>query len=139
MPDLFVADTNVYIGAANDPADRERFEAFILEHGPLLVSAVVAAEVLLGVADVSRHAAVTDALGAGVPPLAPSAEDWTAAAMTVTRLGGDAVTKSRCFWNDALLAAQCARLGATLITRNLPDFRRLGRALALRVAAPFPR
>jgi predicted nucleic acid-binding protein len=48
------------------------------------------------------------------------------------------VTKSRSFWKDALLGAQCARLGATLVTHNLQDFRRLGRHLPLRVVAPFP-
>jgi predicted nucleic acid-binding protein len=57
----------------------------------------------------------------------------------VARLGGKAITKGRSFWTDALLAAQCARLGATLITRNVSDFRRLGRHLALRAIAPFPR
>lgn len=138
MPDLFVADTNVYVGAANDSAFRERFEAFILEHGPLLVSAVVAAEVLIGIPDAARHPAAVEALAAGAAPLAPSEEDWIAAAGTVARLGGDPVTKSRSFWNDALLAAQCARLGVTLLTHNVPDFRRLGRHLALRATAPFP-
>ena len=70
--------------------------------------------------------------------LDPTREDWITASGTVTRLGGEAVTKTRSFWNDALLAAQCARLGATLLTRNIADFRRLGRYLALRAAAPFP-
>jgi hypothetical protein len=57
LADLFLADTNVYVGAANDARFRERFEGFIGEQGPLLVSAVVAAEVLIGIADVARHAA----------------------------------------------------------------------------------
>ena len=139
MGGLFVADTNLYVGATNDPAFRARFEAFIREHGPLLVSAVVIAEVLIGIPDAARHPAATIALAAGSMPVVPTEEDWVAAAGTVTRLGGEAVTKSRSFWNDALLAAQCARLGATLLTQNVSDFRRLGRHMALRATAPFPR
>ncbi len=138
MADLFVADTNLYVGAANDPELRRRFEAFIEDHGPLLVSSVVLAEVLIGIPDMARHSAAAAALAAGMMPLAPADEDWRAAAGTVARLGAEAVTKTRSFWNDALLAAQCSRLGATLVTHNLADFRRLGRHLPLRVVAPFP-
>jgi predicted nucleic acid-binding protein len=135
----FAADTNVYVGAANDAEFRGRFEEFIRGHGPMVVSVVVIAEVLIGISDAARHPSAAAALAAGSVPLAPTPEDWVAAALTVTRLGGEAVTKSRSFWNDALLAAQCARLGATLITHNVSDFRRLGQHLALRAAAPFPR
>jgi predicted nucleic acid-binding protein len=70
--------------------------------------------------------------------VAPEPDDWVSAGTAIVRLGGDAVTKSRLFWNHALLAAQCARLGATLVTHNVTDFRRLGRHLAVQVAAPFP-
>lgn len=62
---LYLADTNVYVTAANDPAVRERFEAFLERHGPLLVSAVVVAEVLIGIRDAARHGAVVQALSAG--------------------------------------------------------------------------
>jgi len=62
----------------------------------------------------------------------------TSTSAAIVRLGGDAITKSRSFWNDALLAAQCARLGATLVTHNVAEFRRLGRHLAVQVATPFP-
>lgn len=138
MADLFVADTNLYVGAANDSEFRRRFEDFIQEHGPLLVSAVVVAEVLIGIADVARHPAAAAALAAGMMPLAPTEEDWRAASGAVARLGAEAVTKTRSFWNDALLASQCSRVGATLVTHNLADFRRLARHMPLRVAAPFP-
>jgi predicted nucleic acid-binding protein len=102
------------------------------------VSAVVAAEVLLGVADRARHPAVVRALVAGTELLAPDPSDWTTAASAIAALGGDAVTQVRSFWNDALLAAQCARLGLTVVTRNAADFQRLGRYLAVRTVAPFP-
>ncbi len=138
MPPPYAADTNVYVRAANDPSVRDRFEAFIRRHGPLVVSAVVIAEVLIGVAEVSRHNAVIRALSAGTTPLAPHSDDWIAASMAVGRLGGEAITKSRSFWNDALLAAQCARLQVTLVTSNAKDFRRLGRHLPVEVLEPFP-
>ncbi len=138
MPPPYLADTNVYVRAANEPSFRERFEAFIQLQGPLIVSSVVVAEVLIGVPDLGQHQAVIAALSAGTSPLAPQTEDWLAASAAVGRLGGEAITKSRSFWNDALLAAQCARLNATLLTSNAKDFRRLGRHLSVEVREPFP-
>lgn len=138
MPHPYVADTNIYVMAANDPAFRERFEVFIREHGPLLVSTVVIAEVLIGIADPARHHTAVRSLSAGTTPAAPSADDWFQAGAAIAQLGGEAVTKSCSFWNDTLLAAQCARLGATLITRNSDDFRRLGRRIAVQAIPPFP-
>jgi predicted nucleic acid-binding protein len=135
---MYLADTNVYIDATHDAGFRERFENFILREGPLPVSAVVAAEVLIGVADPRHHAAAVRALAAGTTIVTPQADDWMVAAGAVVRLGGDAVTKSRSFWNDAVLAAQCARLGLTLITHNADDFRRLARSITVRARTPFP-
>jgi predicted nucleic acid-binding protein len=137
MP-AYVADTNLYVMAANDDAFRLRFEEFVRNHGPLLVSAVAVAEVLIGVSDSSRHAAVTRALGAGSEIVAPIADDWIVAGVSLARLGGEGITKGRSFWNDALLAAQCARLDATLVTHNAKDFRRLRRHIDVRVIPPFP-
>jgi hypothetical protein len=51
---------------------------------------------------------------AGTHLLAPDASDWLEAGATISRLGGTAVTKTRSFWNDALLAAQGARLDVIL-------------------------
>lgn len=134
----FLADTNVYVAAANQPAFRERFEQFLEREGPLFVSAVVAAEVLVGIADPARHKAAERALTAGGGMLTPVGDDWTMTATAIVRLGGDVVTKSRSFWNDALLASQCARIGAVLITSNLADYRRLRRVIPVEIAAPFP-
>ena len=138
MPPPYAADTNVYVRAANEPSFRERFEAFVHRQGPLVVSAIVIAEVLIGVADVRRHNAVIRALSAGTRLLAPHSDDWIAAGVAVGRLGGEAITKSRSFWNDALLAAQCARLQVTLVTFNRKGFRRLGRHVPVEVLEPFP-
>jgi predicted nucleic acid-binding protein len=138
VPPPYLADTNVYVRAANEPAFRVQFERFIRLHGPLVVSSVVVAEVLIGVAQVDRHEAILRGMVAGSRLLVPESEDWIASARVVGRLGGESITKSRSFWNDALLASQCSRLRATLVTSNSKDFRRLGRHLPITVQAPFP-
>jgi predicted nucleic acid-binding protein len=138
VPPPYAADTNIYVRAANEPSFRARLEAFVQLHGPLVVSSVVIAEVLIGVTEAGHQTAVIRALSAGATPMAPHPDDWVAAAATVGRLGGDTITKSRSFWNDALLAAQCARLQVTLVTSNAKDFRRLGRHLPVKVREPFP-
>ena len=135
---LYVADTNVYVTAANNPDFRERLETFLRQQGPVPVSAVVVAEVLLGIADPRRHADAVKAMTAGAVLAAPTPDDWAGAASALANLRGDAVTKTRSFWNDALLAAQCARLGATLITHNRSDFKRLARQIPVRAVLPFP-
>ena len=135
---MYVADANLYVMAANDDTFRQRFEQFIRDHGPLLVSAIAVAEVLIGVSNASRHATVTRAMAPGTEIVAPIADDWIAAGAALARLGGETITKGRSFWNDALLAAQCARLDATLVTNNAKDFRRLRRYIGVRVIPPFP-
>jgi predicted nucleic acid-binding protein len=134
----YLADTNVYITAANDPAFGQAFAAFVRAHGPLAVSTVVVGEVLFGVADVTRHRAMARAMTDGVRALTPSRADWLAAARAIAALGGDKITKSRSFWNDTLIAAQCARLGLVLITNNPADYRRLQAHLTFAAVLPFP-
>lgn len=138
MSPRYLADTNIYVSAANDPDFRQRFETFIGTQGPLEVSTIVVAEVLIGIKDRARHAAAVRSLAAGTELLAPDASDWLAAGAAIAQLGGTVVTKTRSFWNDALLAAQCARLDAVLVTRNPADFRRLGRFIAVKTVGPFP-
>jgi len=134
----YLADTNVYITAANDVVFRARFETFIQDCGPLLVSALVVSEVLLGITDPTDYKAAVRAVTASAVPRAPTAADWITAGQAIAQLGGETVTKSRSFWNDALLAAQCARLGVTLVTHNTDDFKRLKRFIDVTVAPPFP-
>lgn len=138
MSPHYFADTNIYVLAANDADFRQRFETFVRDQGPLHVSTVVVSEILIGIANPGHHAAAVRALSAGAELLAPAAADWLEAGTAIARLGGGAVTKGRSFWNDALLAAQCARLDAVIVTSNAVDFRRLGRFIPVRTAAPFP-
>ncbi len=138
MP-LFIADTNIYIRSSNDDAFRARFEAFVQESGPLLVSSIVVAEYLIGLADPAEHTLAVQDLASGTGILAPTTAAWIAAGEALGRLGAKSLTKGRSFWNDALLAAQCAELGATLITQNAADFRRLRKYIRAETAAPFPK
>ena len=134
----YLADTNVYITAANDAAFGQAFAVFVRQHGPLAVSSVVVSEVLFGVADVARHTAVARAMTAGVRALTPTRVDWLSGARMIAALGGDKVTKTRSFWNDTLIAARCARLGLVLVSNNADDYRRLQAHLAFAIVPPFP-
>lgn len=138
MPPPYVVDTNVYIRSTNDPEFAARFETFQRSTDPLFVSTVVLAEILLGTAHADVHDEIVRTLTVGTAPLAPTGGDWLSAASAIARLGEELVTKSRSFWNDAILAAQCERLGMTLVTENAQDFRRLRRFLKVEVIAPFP-
>jgi predicted nucleic acid-binding protein len=74
----------------------------------------------------------------GVRASTPTRADWLAAARAIAALGGEKVTKSRSFWNDTLIAAQCARLGLVLVTNNPAGYRRLRAHLAFAAVPPFP-
>ena len=65
--------------------------------------------------------------------ITPDAEGWRAAAEALNALGGEGATRGRSFWNDLLIAASCARVGATLVTRNADDFRRIRRVISVAV------
>lgn len=75
----------------------------------------------------------------GAEIIAPKTSGWIAAGEAIGRLGAHSVTKGRSCWNDALLAAQCAELGATLITQNAADFKRLRKYIRVETGSPFPR
>jgi len=134
----YVVDTNVYIRAVNDAADRAALSAFTGRVPSLVVSTIVLAEVLLGAARPSDRVGLARVVTAGQRPNTPTRRDWLTASRAIAALGGDAVTKSHSFWNDTLLAAQCARLGLVLVTHNVADFARLARVIPVTAVAPFP-
>jgi len=134
---LYAVDTNVYLEAAADPGVRSRFAEFVMRYGIPFLSSVVVAEVALGARKPASGAAAARSLHSVGTALAPSHDDWLTAASAVARLEAG-FGKSRSFWNDALLAAQCARLGHILITYNLSDFERLQREIPLTLTPPFP-
>lgn len=134
----YLADTNVYMRASIDDTFRSRFEAFVRESGPLLLSSIVVAEYLIGIPHPADQLVDVGALASGAEIVAPTSANWVSAGAALGRLGAQSVTKGRSFWNDALLAAQCAELGATLITQNGADFKRLRKYIRVDAAAPFP-
>ena len=109
--------------------------------------AVVLAELLVGARDErtlrrwhARFVAPAERLGR---VFTPSGRTWTEAARIVVRLVEakelpPGAVKPALF-NDCLLGASAVEDGFTLITYNLHDFSRIGRAVAgLRFRPPFP-
>lgn len=136
---MIIFDTNVYIDAA-DQAERGARMASFIERSKerVLVSSVVVAELLAGlISDSSRDTMLRDVYGHARPSvlLTPAHSDWEEAGDAMRWLGGDAVTTRRSFWNDLLIAASCARVGATLVTSNTDDFTRIKRAIPVRTVA----
>ncbi len=134
---MLVLDTNVYLDAGRDDALRERVAALVRARpDPLGLSSVVVAELLIGTSSPDERRLVLAATVDVVPAdhvLTPDRADWQTAADALNALGGESATKGRSFWNDLLIAASCARAGATLITRNAEDFRRIGRVISVAV------
>jgi predicted nucleic acid-binding protein len=133
---VLVLDTNVYLDTIVDAVLAGRVAGFLdatSEH--LGLSSVVLAELLVGVRPADRARLlrwVTDGID-DTAVLTPTHADWITAGDALRQLGGDDATPRRSFWNDLLIAASCARAGATLVTRNEDDFRRIRRAIPVAV------
>jgi predicted nucleic acid-binding protein len=144
---MFLLDTNVYIDAFNDPAFGAEFRRFHQANLPRLVlSAVVAHQILVGANDANRLRALERGL---LEPFrsrrrlhVPSMRTWELAAEIdrgLRRLGGFAGSLgTRAFANDMLIAATARELGATIVTRNLSDFRVIARVMPVRFEPPWP-
>ena len=144
---MFLLDTNVYIDSFNDRAFGAEFRRFHQANLPRLVlSAVVAHEILVGANDANRLRTFEQGL---LEPFrsrrrvhVPSLRTWELAAeidRELRRLGGFAGSLgSRSFANDMLIAATARELGATIVTRNLSDFGVIARVLPIRFEPPWP-
>ncbi len=133
---MLILDTNVYLDASTDAAIANRIAVLIDESGDQVgLSSVVIGELLAGVKPRDR-ARLIAWVSSGIDDsalLTPMHADWIAAGDALQRLGGGEATKGRSFWNDLLIATSCSRAGATLVTRNADDFRRITRVVPLRV------
>ena len=133
---MLVLDTNVYLDASTDAGLAGRLADVIEARGDEVgLSSVVLGELLIGVRPADRARLlpwVTDGVAEDAV-LTPTHDDWITAGDALRQLGADAATKGRSFWNDLLIAASCARTGATLLTRNAADFRRIGRVIPVTV------
>ncbi|MHB1222815.1 MAG: type II toxin-antitoxin system VapC family toxin [Gemmatimonadaceae bacterium] len=134
---MLILDTNVYLDVDGDAALAERVAAFLAEQTEAVgLSSVVLAELLIGVTtgtERRRLLAATIGVVGSEHVLTPTDADWQRAGDALNQLGGDAATRGRSFWNDLLIAASCARAGATLLTRNADDFRRIRRVLPVTI------
>ena len=135
---MLILDTNVYLDADRDPAMAAHVAVFLAqqESEVLGVSSIVVSELLIGVQSVAERVRLLAASVGSVDRervLTPDDTDWRTAGDALNRLGGDDATRGRSFWNDLLIAASCARVRATLVTRNVEDFARIQRVIPVRV------
>jgi predicted nucleic acid-binding protein len=144
---MFLLDSNVYIDSFNDPAFGAEFRRFHQANLPRVVlSAVVAHEILVGANDADRLRAFEQTL---LEPFrtrrrihVPSLRTWELAAQIdrgLRRLGGfEGSLNRRGFANDMLIAATARDLGATIVTRNLSDFQLIAKVLPIEFEPPWP-
>jgi predicted nucleic acid-binding protein len=128
---VLVLDTNVYIDFLDNPARADALAALLQDvEDEVAVSSVVVSELLVGLKESKRQGDMMRLLVAASDSLVtPVHEDWLVAGETLRALGGHAATKRRSFWNDILIAASCLRAGATLVTSNATDFRRIRKVI----------
>ena len=124
----YLLDTNVCIALINGkpPDVRRRFERAAARDGVMLLSAIVAYELWFGVAKSGRpveNAARLEAFLAGPLEWIPF-DDEDARAAGEVRASLEAVGTPIGAY-DILLAAQARRRGATLVTSNAREFRRV--------------
>ena len=136
---MIVFDTNVYLDAARDAGLAARLGALVADQREVVgLSSVVMAELRAGLQSGPEGKRLLRTTIGSVEPadyVTPTDGDWQDAGDALRRLGGDGVTKSRSFWNDLLIATSCARSGATLLTSNVRDFKRIRRVVDLSIEA----
>lgn len=147
MSRLYLLDSNVYFRAFRDSAFGSELQEFHRLALPRLVlSAVVATELLVGARRPDRDRAVRRAL---IEPfrarrrlVTPSWSTWELVARLDQTLRTQAATRSRLelrsFLHDMLIAATARELGATVITDNVADFGAIARHLDIAFVPPFP-
>ena len=145
---MYLLDSNVYLRAFRDLAFGRELQRFHQEQFPrLVVSAVVASELLLGAHSPRHERAVRRTL---VEPfrtrrrfVVPTWSTWVLATAIDRRLRGRPTLRGRLnersFFNDILIAASARELGATIVTMNTGDFGLLARHVDITFVEPWPR
>jgi predicted nucleic acid-binding protein len=145
---VYLLDSNVYIRAFRELAfGRELQEFHQRELSRLVVSAVVALEVLVGAQSARRERAVHRTL---VEPfrarrrfVVPGWNTWVWATAIDRRLRARPTVRGRLaersFFQDILIAASARELGATIVTFNTADFALIGRHMDITFVEPWPR
>ena len=144
---MYLLDSNVYIDGFNDPTFGAELRTFHQAALPRLVlSAVVAHELLVGANDAGRRRALRKAI---LEPFrtrrrihVPSLSTWELAAEIdrgLRALGGCAGSLAqRSFANDILIAATAREIGAIVVTQNLGDFGLIAQVVPVRFEPPWP-
>ena len=147
MSRLYLVDSNVYIHAFRELAFGLELREFHRRNLPRLVlSAVVAAELLIGAQRPDRERALRRAL---IDPfrarrrlLSPTWSTWELTAHVDRRLRRHAANRTRLeqrsFLHDLLIAASAREIGATIITENASDFGLIARHIDIAFVQPFP-
>lgn len=144
---MYLLDSNIYIRAFREPTFGRELQEFHRRELPqLIVSAVVASELLVGAQRPDRERALRRTL---IEPfqarrrfITPSWSTWEVATAVDRRLRSRVGTRSRLeqrsFFQDILIAATARELGATIITMNLADFALIARHVDISYAGPWP-
>jgi predicted nucleic acid-binding protein len=140
-------DSNVYIRAFREREFGRELEEFHRAELPgLVLSAVVASELLIGAQTPDRERALRRGL---VEPFrlrrrlhVPSWSTWDRASAIDRKMRRREALRGRLqqrsFFQDLLIAASARELGATIITLNLADFTLIAQFVDITFVAPWP-
>ncbi|MGQ0701641.1 MAG: type II toxin-antitoxin system VapC family toxin [Gemmatimonadales bacterium] len=140
-------DSSLYIRAFREPAFGEEFRTFHRTALPgLVLSAVVASEVLIGALTPERERAfrrgILDPFQARRRLHVPTWSTWDRASSVDRRMRRRPAFHSRLdrrsFFQDILIATSARELGATVITLNTRDFEAIAEFIDITVAEPWP-
>ena len=145
---MYLLDSNVYIRGFRERAFGQELQEFHHKELPrLVVSAVVASELLVGAQAPARERALRRTL---IEPFrsrrrfhVPTWSTWDLASTIDRRLRRQLPGRSRlahrAFFHDILIAASARELGATIVTMNVDDFALIGRHVDISYVPPWPR
>jgi len=146
-PRKFVLDTNCFVDASRSEAETSAFSEFCAWAAPgLYLSTVVAAELRAGAQSAKDRRTLEGQVFAPYVRrgrvLTPSAAAWEALGTTLATLveedGLVLRDVRRSFVFDILIARSCRDIGATLISRNSADLKRIGRIFSFDFVPPYP-
>jgi predicted nucleic acid-binding protein len=143
----YLIDSSVYIRAFREAAFGAGLQEFHRQHlSHLLLSAVVAAEILVGAksAEYERRArrGLIEPFRDRRRLITPSWAAWDRAAQIDRRLRTRAAHRNkldqRSFFQDILIAASAREFGAAIITENRADFALIARYVDVEFVTPWP-
>lgn len=147
MNRLYLIDSNVYIRAFRELEFGRALQEFHrVNLSCLIMSAVVASELLIGAQKPDRERAVRrtliDPFRARRRLITPTWSTWEQAAKIDRgiriRLANRTKLEQRSFMQDILIAASAREVGATIISENTSDFTLIGRHVDIAFVPPWP-